>query len=192
MGKILFLFIFTSLFLNAESVKKESPGLFASVVNVAQNDVLNVREEPNSKSNKVGSYIPDSGMQIDYCVEIKSSKWCKVYPEVNVNYGGRDHEAGSGWVNAYYLKFHNIGYVNIINKKSNCDYVLRCEKEKCLILGYEKEEWIPRKFLGVETGLKETSKEPEKGGEDDDASGLFCFNHRVYTLQPYLERREKN
>jgi len=197
MEKILFILLYIVLvisYINANSIKNQNIGMFAIVVNVKKGDTLNIREKPNYHSKKVGEFHAEEsmdyyngGMQVEYCKKISKSTWCKVYPVVNINIG-QPSDGAEGWVNAHYLEFSNSGYINILNQKSNCDYVIKCKADKCLVLGYKKAKWIARKFLGVEKGQKETSIEldPEACGVEDDP--IFCFNHYRQTLIPYMEK----
>jgi len=150
------------------------PSFHAKVIHVPKNDVLNIRSKPSYKSKKLGSLQPGETVQIDYCLDSPRSTWCKIYPAVNINLGVA--QPPSGYVNAYFLEFTNNGYVNIKNRKSNCDYLLKCKNSKCLILSYDGLEWIDRSFIGVEKGQKETSLPEERGGEMGD-NAMFCFNH---------------
>ncbi len=62
------------------------------VVNVAYNDVLNLRSGPSSRYRIIGSIPPGSG-----CVVINgpcSGNWCRV------SYGGQ-----SGWAHTGYLRY---------------------------------------------------------------------------------------
>jgi len=152
------------------------PSFHAKVVNVAKDDVLNIRSRPNYKSKKVGFLAPNEDVQIEYCLDSPKSTWCKVYPAVSINLGGGFGEPASGFVNARFLKFKNSGYVNIKNRKSDCDYLVECKGSKCLILTYKGLEWVKRSLIGTEKGQKATSLPEEEGGEmSDDAT--FCFNH---------------
>jgi hypothetical protein len=157
--------------------EKFYPSFHAKVINVAKDDVLNIRSKPNYKSKKVGYLEPGEEMQIEYCLKGSKSTWCKIYPAVSINLGGSfNSEPASGFVNAKFLKFINNGYVNIKNRKSDCDYLVECKSKKCLILTYIGLEWVKRSLIGVEKGQKATSLPEEEGGEmSDDAT--FCFNH---------------
>jgi len=152
------------------------PSFHAKVVNVAKDDVLNIRLKPTYKSKKLGYLKVSENVQIEYCLDSSKSTWCKVYPTVSINIGVEKH-ASSGYVNARFLEFKNQGYINIKNRKSNCDYLIKCKNDKCLILGYEGLEWVKRSLIGVEKGQKMTSVsyDEEADGIEDDAT--FCFNH---------------
>ena len=177
MTKVLFLFIVTILFLNAEDTEKEYPGLSASVINVASNDVLNVREEPNYRSKKVGSWSHEANIIIDYCLKIKKSIWCKAEPDYIAEDGGY------GWVNAYYLKFYNHGLVRYRDPKGEgCLTALKCEKHndvlQCLINdGYYLDEkyqikmqsrWIDRSLLIAGTMLSAANNSEMCGNSRSD------------------------
>ncbi len=162
MRKLLVLYLFFMIFLNAESMIKQYPGLSASVVNVVKNDVLNVREKPDHKSKKVGSWSLEGVMIVDHCVTIKKTIWCKAAP-----YELRE-DGASGWVNARYLKFFNSGFViQKDGKGQSCMYATKCEEHdgtmQCYIMdGYyldetftirSKGQWIDRSLLIVGTVL---------------------------------------
>jgi len=201
MKKILFILLNVMLvisYMNAINMKNRHIGMFASVVNVKKGDTLNVREKPNYHSRKVGEFHTEEstdyfagGIQVEYCKKVSKSTWCKVYPVVNINIG-QPSDGAEGWVNAYYLKFSNSGYVNILNQKSDCDYVLKCKADKCLVLGYKKAKWIARKLLSVEKAQKETSVEPDPEACGVEDNPTFCFYHYRQIVIPYLEKRHPN
>ncbi|MEA1953989.1 MAG: hypothetical protein U9O24_06320 [Campylobacterota bacterium] len=142
--------------LNAEDRKKLYPGLSAYVVKVAQNDVLNVRDEPNKRAKTVGSWSNEAWLIIDHCVKVKKSTWCKADLDPLTGDGAL------GWVNAYYLKFINDGFViQKDGKGESCTNASKCEKRKdrmqCYLFdGYylnekfeisTKGKWIDRSLL---------------------------------------------
>lgn len=180
--------------IDANTIQNRHIGMFATVVNVKKGDVLNVREKPNYHSKKLGEFHTKEsidyfagGMQVEYCKKISKSTWCKVYPVVNINIG-QPSDGVEGWVNARYLKFSNSGYVNVLNQKSNCDYSLKCKADKCLVLGYKRAKWIPKRLLGVEKGQKETSAKLESKAEGVNDDSTFCFYHFRQVLTPYLRK----
>ncbi len=131
---ILFLII---SYLNIVSAKEIKFGLFATVINVANNDMLNVREKPDYHSRKVGTFPNGAEVYIDKCVKTAHSRWCYIHPDSLIDYGGT-----SGWVNAKFLRESNYGYVRIKGHKNNCFVSLKCQDKKCLIV---------TKLLGKET-----------------------------------------
>ena len=162
--KALFFSTIIILFLNAENVQKEYLGLFAFVVNVASNDVLNVRKEPNYKAEKVGEIPLDAYIGIEKCTTVNNSTWCRVYP-LGQNWYEKFAPQNAGWVNAKYLKFSNRGYV-LIKGKKNCAYALKCIDDKCeLVDDFEKNNaieyektglhtrWVERKYLKGESNF---------------------------------------
>ncbi len=173
MKNILLLLLTSTL---AFSWDKFYPSFHAKVVHVPKGDVLNIRSKPTYKSKKIGYLNQGEVVQVEYCLDSPKSTWCKIYPAVSINLGQESH-ASSGWVNAFYLQWLNQGYVNIKNRKSNCDYLLTCKGSKCLILTYDGLEWVKRSLIGVEKGQKATSipLEPEASGINDDPT--FCFYH---------------
>ncbi len=167
----------------------DNTALFATVVNVAKNDTLNVRSEANYKAKKVGEIPPDAYMGIEKCRTVGNSMWCRIYPLVQNwydNFGPED----IGWVNARYLKFSNRGYINIINKEKNCFYSIMCKSSinsnKCLIvydLKYDykkdkmieiKSKWIERKKLKGESAFGAASQNKKINLE----SG-YCTNGKM-------------
>ncbi len=151
------------------------PSFHGEVVNISQKDILNIHSRPTYKSKKVGYLKPGEDVQIEYCLDSPKSTWCKIYPAVSINLGGSFSQPSSGFVDAKFLKFKDNGYVNIKNRKSDCDYLIECKNDKCLILTYVGLEWVKRSLIGVEKGQKATSLPEEfEGGETDD-SATFCF-----------------
>ncbi len=161
----------------------EQIGLFANVINVEKDDVLNVRAKPNYRSKKTGSFDPDGYMMVDYCKKVGKSNWCKVSPDPLMDRGGR------GWVNAKFLKFKDSGYVNIKNRKNQCFYSLECKvrsgKSQCLVVtkllgGTEttglKKEWIDRRLLTPTSNF---------GAMFSDGDG-YCVTGRY--IYDYLDR----
>ena len=148
MRNLLFLFTMAIVSLNAESIHKDFPGLFALVINVAQDDTLNVRKQSNYKAKKVGELPSGAFIGIEQCKTGKKSRWCRVYQLVQ-NYYSEDFQPG--WVNARYLKFSNRGYV-LIKGKKNCAYALKCNAGKCEIVDdYENDNVIDYKKTGFRT-----------------------------------------
>jgi hypothetical protein len=132
--------------------------LFVTVTGVAEDDVLNIRQEPDYHSLKVGSQVPDAYMAVERCVEVEGATWCRVY-EVAQYFYSEDFKPG--WVNARFLKPTNKGYVSIDGKR-NCDYVIGCNAEKCeVVASYEADEngsavsiktkWVERSRLKGES-----------------------------------------
>lgn len=198
MRKFLWVCLFASVILSgnlisANELQKDYLGLFANVKGVAQDDVLNVRENPTYKSNKVGSFPRDSFMIVDYCKQIGHSTWCKVFPSPLMDQGGK------GWVNAHFLKFSNRGYVSIQNRKSICDYALSCKRcenkkgiQKCLVVtdvgSHEniqlKTEWIDREQLKSETNFT-AADDPDLNQE-----GGYCTQDRM--IEDYLREHPQS
>ena len=144
--------------------------LFGEVINVAPNDTLNVRINPNYKSKKIAQLLPGTVIGIDRCIKKGKSKWCKTHSITDV-----DASYSSGWVNAKYLKFRNRGYVNIVGRESNCLYSIKCNKGRCLIvydLNYNydldkmvsiKTKWIDRKKLKGASKFSALNKNSDGG-----------------------------
>lgn len=156
MKKILVLLIIASLLKSVGAWAQQAP-LFATVVNLSKNDVLNVRKAPDYRSRKIGALPLDAYVGVDQCKEIGVSRWCKVHHIAQRDYEEFGWDASPGWVNARYLQPKNRGYV-ISNGKPNCGYALGCNKGKCEIVdSYEtnknqeiislKTKWIDRKHL---------------------------------------------
>jgi len=178
----------------------DSTALFGRVANIAQNDTLNVRYEPNYKAKKVGELPFDAGMGIEKCKTVKNSIWCRVYPLVQNFYENFSEEKNIGWVNAQYLKFSYRGYVNITGEEKNCFYALECRdianKKECLVvydLKYDYEEdtmieirskWIERKKLKGESAFGAASQNVEINSE-----GGYCTNARM--IEDHLKKIKK-
>lgn len=173
MKNLLILLIVLASVLEAE-VK---PGLFAHVVYIDKNDVLNIRQTPDHKSKKVGALPNGAYMGIEKCQKVKGSLWCKVY-EVSQNFS---EEYNPGWVNASYLSFGNRGYVVIKNRPNACFYSLRCTDDKCLVVldmtyDYAKEkmndiktEWISKEIVRGESNF----------GAMHEAEDGYCNNASI-------------
>ena len=165
----------------------ESPPLFASVIGVAENDTLNIREKPYYRSTKVGSLPSQAYIGIEKCQILKSATWCKVYQIAQHFHEGFNR---SGWVNARYLKPINRGYA-LIDKTRNCDYVLRCKEAKCeVVSSYEtdkeykitsiKTEWIARERLQGESHF---------GAMTENEDGYCTLGNWV---EDYLQQKRLN
>lgn len=167
--------------LGASDQHDQYPGLFATVIDVAKGDTLNVRDKPSTHHSKVVSrYEPDATVMIDLCGTFGQATWCNVHTD----------NAVSGWVNARYLKFHDKGYVSIAKRKSICDYSLKCEiqdgKKRCLVatdIGEHddiqlKTEWIDRQYLNAETNFT-AADDPDLNPE-----GGYCTQGNM--IEDYL------
>jgi len=197
---LLLLLTIMTLSLSTENIEKVYPGLFASVVNVASNDTLNVRSEPNYKAKKVGEIPSKFFMGIEKCKTVENSTWCHVYPLVQNWYEKFWEEKNIGWVNARYLKFSNHGYVNIAGEEKNCFYALKCreieDKKECLVvyeLNYDykkdkmieiKSKWIERKKLKGESMFGAVSENREINPE-----GGYCTTGKM--IDEYLKKVKK-
>lgn len=180
---ILFVFI-----LSLTALAEVQP-LFYETYNFEEDDTLNIREAPNYHSQKIGEISLGHGVKLFECLEIKTSKWCKVealnFPELK------------GWVNAKYLKpsTYQEGYVLIEGQKSNCHYVLKCEernhKNQCLVVtgfGENMEKisletiWFEREKLRSSTRF---SAMPDEVGADG-----YCTSDR-YVTDYFIEKKIK-
>ena len=155
-------FLFSPIFANDYALKYK-------VVNVAENDTLNVRQNPHYKSDKVGELYPNNTVSLHYCKKTdKDTKWCLI-EDTFVNL--------KGWVNAKFLKPDTAAtFVNLIRtpttiyienkeklqkvlltKTSDCYFALKCEKKDgnnmCRILYHDKISnknivgWVKREDL---------------------------------------------
>jgi len=173
------LFLYISTFTYADS--RVENALFAKIIHVKDNDTLNVRAKADHKSKKI--------TELDYnlvvglsgkCKKIAKSTWCKVYELAA--YGGNKE----GWVNAYYLKSYNEGFVTVKGHDNNCHYALKCStregKNQCLIvINQEKDaEWVERSLLRGESQF---------GAAPDNMDG-YCT--RGEWLEPYLKKSKQN
>ncbi len=165
------------------AIDAANPPLFVTVTGVAEDDVLNIRQEPDYHSLKVGSQVPDAYMAVERCEEVAGATWCKVYEVAQYNYS---EDFRPGWVNARFLKPINRGYVAIDGKR-NCDYAIGCEADKCeVVASYEddenlsitsiKTEWIERSRLKGESHFS---------AMPDDGDG-YCNIHQF--IGDYLKK----
>ncbi len=168
------------------------PGLFATVVKVAQSDTLNVRESPGYRSKKTGALPEGAFVGVDSCKKRGRSVWCRIFHIAQRDYENFGYDARPGWVNARYLTFNDRGYV-IIDGKPNCDYALRCKNNRCEVAAEYttdpqtqevtsvKTRWIERKRL---EGTNHFGAMPD----DPDASG-YC-NTRNY-IEAFLRKQKE-
>lgn len=163
MRMFIFIFLIISC-MNVASAKEMYLGLFASVVNVPENDTFSIRKFSDYHSEKTGALPLDAYVGVDICREVGGSTWCKVLHHVaQRDYDDFNYNSSPGWVNARYLKFINRGYV-IINDDTNCNYALDCQEDKCdVVLDYKidkntnvislKTKWIHRQKLWAESNF---------------------------------------
>ena len=182
LGVLYSAFFLTSCFLTS-AVFSEIKPLFYKAYNFAENDVLNVRQKPDFQSNKIGELALGRHFSVGQCLENgikKKSKWCKVKP---LDYGGNEAE---GWVNAKYITptLYQEGYVTIKNRKSICDYVLKCEsrenKPQCLVvtgLTDNKEITLQTEWVDYPL-LQPASNFSAADDEDLNPEGDYCVRGR--------------
>lgn len=134
--------------------------IFFQVINVSAGDVLNLRQTPDYRSQKVGN-IPANQVCVAYLNEItgeNSRKWVKV-----------TYKGIQGWVNLRYLEHQDWGcgkYYQIINVSD--DYLnmrqspnpndkkvgqIPAQKEECIIALDEayapnKQKWVLLQYAG--------------------------------------------
>ncbi len=185
--QILILLFMATLLNQAGSIDPAHPSLFAKVINVAEDDILNVREEPNYRSQKIGSQVPDAYMGVERCVSIKTSVWCKVYQIVQNIYS---EDFNPGWVNARYLKPNNSGYV-LIDDKGNCDYALRCKAGLCeVVTNYVQDENGSILNLNITSIKREMLKGESSFGamcREEECDG-YCTSGNY--IEDYLQRKK--
>ena len=131
--KIILILFLTMGYLGTVSAKDMYIGLFATVINLVENDTLRVRENPDYHAKKIGALPIDAYVGVGICKEVRHATWCEVHHVALRDYADFGYDAKPGWVNARYLKFINNGYV-IIDKKPNCDYALKCIEEMCEVV----------------------------------------------------------
>ena len=174
--------ILSLLILTSASLAEVQP-LFYETYNFEENDVLNIREQPNYRAKKLGELRLNYSVDILECRNIKTSKWCKVASVYATE--------PQGWVNAKYLRpqSYQEGYVTVKGKKSTCDYVIKCEEEKhntlCLVVtGFGddmenltlKTKWFNRKDLKPASRFTAMYDEP-------DANGYCNADKYIYQYQ---------
>ncbi len=162
--------------------------LFYSTVNFKEDDTLNIRQKPDYHSKKVAHMYLGDRLEVFTCITKKSSKWCKIAP--------LQADEAVGWVNAKYITPSNYqtGYVIIKDRKSICDYALRCEKnptERCFVvtgLGDNlqdiklKTEWIVRSKLRPATNFT-AADDPDLNPE-----GGYCTRSKY--IWDYLDNEK--
>ncbi len=173
--------IFLSAYLGASSITY--PGLFANVVNVADDDTLNVRLKSDYHSKKIGALPMGAFVGLDRCKKIGESMWCKIFHIAQRDYDDFGWDAKPGWVNASYLSFDNRGYV-IIDGKPNCDYVLRCTESKCEVLADYTTDLKTHDIISLETRWIDRNRLKASNHfgampDDPDASGYCTIANMV-------------
>jgi hypothetical protein len=162
------------------------PPLFATVLDVAENDRLNVRADADYRSAKVAS-LPNGGhVGVNRCIQKRASTWCRIHHLAQYDYEGYGWDAPKGWVNAKYLHFNNRGYV-LIDGKGHCDYVLGCQEGKCdIVVDYTQDK--DYHILSVRTQKIDRSRlyaESHFGAMNPEGDG-YCTDGR--RIEEYLKR----
>ncbi|BAF72955.1 SH3 domain-containing protein [Sulfurovum sp. NBC37-1] len=181
-------FLGALLFVSLQASADWKDTLFATVINLKENDTLNVREKPNYRSKKTGALPLDAYVGVDSCKQVEHSIWCKVFHLAQHDYDGFGYDARPGWVNARYLKPDNEGYV-IIDGKPDCDYTLRCQKGRYEVVeSYEtdkqyeitsiKTKWIDRDRLKASTNFGAMTEDPEASGYCTDGNHIQDYLHQ--------------
>ena len=173
------------------------PGLFGTVVKIAEDDTLSVRKKPDYRSEKIAELPLYARVGIDRCIKVKRSTWCMVHT-VNCNMG-QELEYGDklpGWVNARYLDFSNRGYVAVNDGHHNCNYALSCSKGVCQVV-------TDTTFKGAEVRALKTksySRKTLKGiGELDisvqtdeaDAETGYPCGRLSFKIETFLQKQQK-
>ncbi len=170
------------------------PGLLGTVVNLAKNDTLNVREAPDYHAKKTAALPLDAYVGVDHCKKRGKSTWCNIFHVAQRDYEGFGSDVKRGWVNARYLAFSDRGYV-IIDNKPNCDYVLRCKVQQCEVVDdYTTDEksgditslktrWVNRKRLRASNYF-------DAMPDDPDASG-YCTIHAKINIFLQTQKEKK-
>lgn len=184
MHKILWVCMIMVLDLWAHGTCK--PALFATIIDVPQNDILNIRSKANYKSKKVGSLPNKAFIAIDKCQKIKHATWCIVY-QIPQQFYENFH---AGWVNARYLKFSNRGYVNIRDQKNDCYYAVACKNDKCSVVksfeyDYEKDILSNLVVEQIQRDKLEPTSNFGAMGEEGDG---YCTS-AVY-IEDHLKKQE--
>ncbi len=108
-------------------------GLFGTVVRLVRNDTLNVREKPDYRSEKIGALPIGAVVGVDVCRPVGPATWCKIHHIAQYDYDAYGWDAKPGWVNAWYLRFSDTGYV-LVDRKADCDYALKCYDTVCEVV----------------------------------------------------------
>jgi hypothetical protein len=149
-NKIILLILFITTTIKANYIITKYPPLFANVVGIREDDVLNVRVSPYYRSTKIG-YLPNGArIKVYECKETNAdSIWCKIGHLRGFDYRGYGYLAPDGWVNAKYLTFNNRGYV-LIDNVGKCYYSFGCKSNICNVLINSYFKSVNRgKLLGV-------------------------------------------
>lgn len=175
------------IWITALSLWAASLPLFYHTCHYDEEDMLNVRAKPDFHAQKVGSLYVNSLIEVFECRDKESSFWCKIRPI--------EADGTFGWVNAKYIAplTDQQGYVVISDRKSICDYVLKCriknQKEQCLVvtgLGDDMQtislqtEWIDRRLLRPASNFT-AADDLELNPEGD-----YCT--RAYYIMEYLKK----
>lgn len=114
--------------LSASNLYESESPLFAKVINVDQDDMLNIRKEPDYRAGKVGEAFPSSIVGVNVCQTNHNSTWCKITVLASFD------EVETGWVNARFLdlegKHANRGYVKMVGRPNSCYYSIKCEERE--------------------------------------------------------------
>ncbi len=163
--------------------------LFGSVVNVAENDVLNVRQAPSFRAKKIASLPPDAYVGVDICKIVDRSRWCKVHHIAQHDYEGYGWDAPDGWVNAKYLSFHNRGYV-LVDGKANCDYVVGCKEGVCeRVVDYETNKKYEIISIRTEKIVRSRLRGESHFGAMSENGDGYCTNGRM--IEDFLAKQNK-
>lgn len=169
----------------AGSIDPVHPPLFAKVIDVAEDDLLNVRERADHKSKKVGTQVPDATMGVERCISVKASVWCSVYQVALNDYS---ENFNPGWVNARYLKPINRGYV-LINRRGNCDYTLNCKRGLCeVVTDYDQDENGSIIKLHITSIKREALKGESHFGAMTHEEDGYCTTGRY--VEDYLQAKK--
>jgi len=176
-------------FVAISAVAGNDAALFGSVVHVAKNDVLNVRQEPSFRAKKIASIPLDAYIGVDICKKVGRSRWCKVHHIAQHDYEGYGWDAPDGWVNAKYLSFYNRGYV-LVDGKANCDYVVGCREGVCnLVVDYRTNKKY--EIISIKTEKIARSRlrgESHFGAMSENGDG-YCTNGRM--IDDFLAKQNK-
>jgi len=158
--------------------------LFAKIIGVKTDDILNIRNNPSYTSKKLGSLPPHAYIAIEKCQSKKNAIWCKIYQIPQQFY----EDFHVGWVNARYLSFSNRGYVNIQDEKNDCYYAIGCEDDDCSVVktfNYNYEQDILSNLVVERISRHKLKGTSHFGAMGDDGDG-YCTS-AIY-IENYLKQ----
>ena len=149
--------------------------LFYQTDNFPEDDLLNVRQQPNYRAKKIDTLSLGVPLEVLQCTHNKTSKWCKIKPLYAPD--------TIGWVNAKFIapQRYQEGYVTIEGQATDCAYLLECYAQKCSVVTSLGEgetitpqrHWFARNRIHPATQFSAMPNDP-------DANGYCTTHHYLY------------